>query len=177
MRGFWLLKCEPDVYSIDDLARDGVTGWDGVRNYQVRNLMRDDMKPGDLGVFYHSNAEPSGAAGVVRILRTGVPDPTQFDPRSAYHDPKSSRANPTWVMCEVEFVEAFPRVVALEQLRREAALSSMLILRKGNRLSVTPLSESEFGVIRALGLAPDSTPAAGKAARRGAASARGPLLH
>lgn len=151
MPRFWLLKCEPDVYSIADLARDGRTGWDGVRNHQVRNFMRDEMRPGDLGIFYHSNATPPGAAGVVEILRTGLADPSQFDPKSDYHDPKSSPAAPTWLMCEVGFREAFPEVVPLERLRAEPALSEMLILRRGNRLSVTPLTEGEFRAIRALG--------------------------
>ncbi len=151
MARFWLLKCEPDVYSIRDLERDGRTGWDSVRNYQVRNFMRDEMNAGDLGVFYHSNADPSGAAGVLRIVRTALPDPTQFDPKSEYHDPKSTREAPTWLMCEVEFVERFPEVVPLERLRAESALGGMLILRKGNRLSVTPLEQAEFKTIRALG--------------------------
>lgn len=151
MPSFWLLKCEPEVYSIDDLARDGVTGWDGVRNYQVRNFIRDTMKPGDLGIFYHSNAEPSGAAGVLEILRTGLTDPSQFDRKSEYHDPKSDPTAPTWLMCEVGFVEAFPEVVPLERLRGEAALADMQILKRGNRLSVTPLSKAEFEAIRALG--------------------------
>lgn len=152
MRGFWLLKCEPGVYSIHDLARDGHTGWDGVRNFQVRNFMRDTMKPGDLGIFYHSNAEPSGAAGVLEVRRTGVVDPTQFDRRSEYHDPKSDPASPTWLMVEVGFVEAFPEVVPLDRLRGEASLAGLHILRRGNRLSITPLTEAEFGVIRSLGL-------------------------
>ena len=151
MPRFWLLKCEPDVYSIADLARDGRTGWDGVRNHQVRNFMRDEMRPGDLGIFYHSNATPPGAAGVVEILRTGLADPSQFDPKSDYHDPKSSPAAPTWLMCEVGFREAFPEVVPLERLRAEPALAEMLILRRGNRLSVTPLTEGEFRAIRGLG--------------------------
>jgi len=151
MARFWLLKCEPDVYSIDDLERDGRTGWDSVRNYQVRNFMRDTMKPGDLGVFYHSNADPSGAAGVLRIARTALPDPTQFDPKCEYHDPKSSRESPTWLMCEVEFVERFGEVVPLERLRAEKALEGMQILKRGNRLSVTPLTEAEFKAIRAIG--------------------------
>ncbi|MFM7261618.1 MAG: EVE domain-containing protein [bacterium] len=154
MPRFWLLKCEPDVYSIDDLARDGRTGWDGVRNYQVRNFMRDDMQPGDLGVFYHSNATPSGAAGIVRIERTGVPDPSQFDPKSEYHDPASRREASTWLMCEVTFVERFEAVVALEALRAAPALADMLMLRRGNRLSITPLEKREFEAIRALGRAP-----------------------
>ena len=154
MPRFWLLKCEPDVYSIADLARDGRTGWDGVRNHQVRNFMRDEMRPGDLGIFYHSNATPPGAAGVVEILRTGLADPSQFDPKSDYHDPKSSPAAPTWLMCEVGFREAFPEVVPLERLRAEPALAEMLILRRGNRLSVTPLTEGEFRAIRGLGAGP-----------------------
>lgn len=151
MPSFWLLKCEPDVYSIHDLARDGKTGWDGVRNYQVRNFMRDTMKAGDLGIFYHSNAEPSGAAGVLEILRTGLPDPSQFDRKSDYHDPKSDPKDPTWIMCEVGFVEAFPEVVSLERLRGEPALSGMQILQRGNRLSITPLARAEFDAVRTLG--------------------------
>lgn len=167
MPRFWLLKCEPDVYSIDDLARDGCTGWDGVRNYQVRNFMRDEMQPGDLGVFYHSNATPSGAAGILRIERTGVADPTQFDPKSEYHDPASRREQPTWLMCEVSFVERFDGVIALETLRARAELADMLILRRGNRLSITPLEPSEFEAIRALGRAGQSGGSAGKAASTG----------
>ena len=151
MPSFWLLKCEPNVYSIHDLARDGKTGWDGVRNYQVRNFMRDTMKPGDLGVFYHSNAAPSGAAGVLEILQVGLPDPSQFDRSSAYHDPKSDPKDPTWLMCEVGFVEAFSQVVPLERLRDEPALAGMQILNRGNRLSITPLTKAEFDAIRALG--------------------------
>jgi predicted RNA-binding protein with PUA-like domain len=153
MARFWLLKCEPDVYSIADLERDGRTGWDSVRNYQVRNFMRDDMKPGDLGIFYHSNADPSGAAGVLKITKPGLPDPTQFDPTSEYHDPKSTREAPTWLMCEVAFVERFAAVVPLERLRAEKALADMQILKRGTRLSVTPLTEAEFKAIRALGAA------------------------
>ena len=149
--GFWLLKCEPDVYSIADLERDGTTGWDGVRNHQVRNFMRDAMRAGDLGIFYHSNADPSGAAGVLRIRKTGLPDPLQFDPRSEYHDPRSRPEDPTWRMCEVAFVERFPEVVPLERLRRDPALAGMPILRRGNRLSITPLEPGEFERIVALG--------------------------
>jgi predicted RNA-binding protein with PUA-like domain len=153
MPRFWLMKCEPDVYSISDLERDGRTGWDSVRNYQVRNFMRDDMKPGDLGVFYHSNADPSGAAGILRITKPALVDPTQFDPKSDYHDLKSSREAPTWLMCEVEFVERFAEVVPLDRLRAEKSLAGMQILQRGNRLSVTPLAEAEFTAIRALGAA------------------------
>ena len=151
MASFWLLKCEPGVYSIHDLARDGSTGWDGVRNHQVRNFMRDTMRAGDLGIFYHSNSEPTGAAGVLRIVRPAVPDPTQFDRKSEYHDPKSDPKSPTWLMCEVAFVEAFAEVVPLERMRAERSLEGMQALKRGNRLSVTPLSEAEFKAIRALG--------------------------
>jgi predicted RNA-binding protein with PUA-like domain len=156
MPSFWLLKCEPEVYSIRDLARDGRTVWDGVRNHQVRNFMRDDMKAGDLGIFYHSNAAPPGAAGVVEIVRTGLPDPTQFDESSAFHDPKSRRESPTWIMCEVAFVEDFGEVVPLEALRAEKSLAGLQILRRGNRLSITPLTPAEFRRIRALGAAAGS---------------------
>jgi predicted RNA-binding protein with PUA-like domain len=167
MPRFWLLKCEPEVYSIGDLARDRKTGWDSVRNYQVRNFMRDDMKPGDLGIFYHSNAEPSGAAGVLRIVRPAIADPTQFDPKSDYHDPKSDPAAPTWLMCEVAFVEEFAEVVPLEALRADPALEGMQILRRGNRLSITPLEEGEFARIVALGRAkPTVGPGARTPARR-----------
>ncbi len=151
MPSFWLLKCESDVYSIHDLARDGRTGWDGVRNYQVRKFMRDAMRPGDFGVFYRSNAEPPGAVGVLKVVRAGVADPTQFDPNSDYHDPKSDPKAPTWLMCEVEFVEAFPEVLPLERMRGDPGLSEMLILKRGNRLSITPLTESEFSRIGELG--------------------------
>jgi len=137
MPSFWLLKCEPEVYSIRDLARDRRTGWEGVRNYQVRNFMRDAMSPGDMGIFYHSNADPSGAAGVVEILRKGLPDPTQFDPRSEYHDPKSDRADPTWLMCEVGFIEAFDELVPLETLR------TGFRSRRSRRPSFTPSVRSE----------------------------------
>ena len=151
MPRFWLLKCEPDLYSIHDLARDARTGWDSVRNYQVRNFMRDDMRSGDLGIFYHSNAEPSGAAGVLKIVNPSVADPTQFDPKSDYHDPKSDPAAPTWLMCEVAFVEAFAEVVSLEAMRADPALAGMQILRRGNRLSITPLEPSEFERVVELG--------------------------
>ena len=113
--------------------------------------MRDAMKPGDFGIFYRSNAEPPGAVGVLKVVRAGVADPTQFDPNSDYHDPKSDPKAPTWLMCEVEFVEAFPEVLPLERMRGDPGLSEMLILKRGNRLSITPLTESEFSRISELG--------------------------
>lgn len=136
----WLVKSEPDVYSIDDLARDGVTGWEGVRNYQARNFMRDEMKPGDVVFFYHSNATPPGLAGLARVDGPPVADPTQFQPKSEYFDAKSTRAAPRWQLVPLRFVEAFATVVPLEALRADAALEGLALLQKGQRLSVQPVS-------------------------------------
>lgn len=147
---YWLMKSEPEVYSISDLKRDGKTGWEGVRNYQARNFMRDDMKKGDLVFFYHSNSEPSGIAGIARVCEESQPDPTQFEKKSEYFDPKASRETPTWMMVKVEFVEAFPRVLGLAELKKEKALSKMLVLQKGTRLSVTPVTSEEWKAVLAL---------------------------
>ena len=146
----WLCKSEPDVYSIDDLERDGRTGWDGIRNYQARNFMRDSMRPGDLVLFWHSNADPAGVAGIASVAGAPLPDPTQFDRRSPYFDADSDRDDPTWMMVDIAFVERFPAVVALDALRAEAALAGMVALRKGNRLSVTPVTSGEFAAVRRL---------------------------
>src|SRR5690606_13531408 len=113
----WLMKSEPDVFSIDDLARVGVEPWNGVRNYQARNYMRDQMRVGDLVLFYHSNADPPGVAGVGRICREAYPDHTALDPASEYHDPRATPGNPIWCMVDVEFVEKFPRLVSLDEMR------------------------------------------------------------
>ena len=150
MAGFWLCKTEPEVYSIDDLARDGVTGWEGVRNYQARNFMRDGMSPGDRVLIYHSNAEPAGVAGVAEVAGPARPDPTQFDARSVFHDPGSTRAEPRWLLRDLRFVERFPAVVGLERLRACPALKDMVALRKGNRLSVTPVTKAEFAAVARL---------------------------
>lgn len=150
MVGYWLCKSEPDVYSIDDLKRDGVTGWESVRNYQARNFMRDGMKPGDRVLIYHSNAEPTGIAGVAEVVGGPKPDPTQFDSRSEYHDPKSTVESPRWIMRDLKFVERFPRTVTLDQLRAAAPLKQMVALQKGNRLSVTPVTAAEFAAVLAL---------------------------
>jgi predicted RNA-binding protein with PUA-like domain len=150
MAGFWLCKTEPEVYSIDDLARDGVTGWEGVRNYQARNFMRDGMSPGDRVLIYHSNAEPAGVAGVAEVAGPARPDPTQFDARSEFHDPGSTRAEPRWLLRDLRFVERFPAVVGLERLRACPALKDMVALRKGNRLSVTPVTKAEFAAVARL---------------------------
>jgi predicted RNA-binding protein with PUA-like domain len=147
MPPYWLCKTEPTVYSIADLRRDGVTGWECIRNYQARNFMRDSMSPGDRVLIYHSNAEPTGVAGVAEVVGEARADPTQFDPKSEYHDPKSTRTAPRWMMRDLKFVECFTQVVALEELRTAAALQSMVALQKGNRLSVTPVTAAEFAAV------------------------------
>ncbi|GAB4216641.1 MAG: hypothetical protein OHK0013_43410 [Sandaracinaceae bacterium] len=148
-RRYWLVKSEPDVFSIDDLARDGRTSWEGVRNYQARNHMLT-MQLGDLALYYHSNAEPSGVAGVCEIVRLAYPDPTQFDPKSDYYDPGSKPHDPRWKMVDVGFVERFPRTVALDELKRDKALEGMIVLQKGTRLSVTPVSKEHFDHVCAM---------------------------
>lgn len=147
----WLMKSEPDVYGIDDLARDGVTSWEGVRNYQARNSMRDDMRVGDRVLFYHSNADPPGVAGLAEVRREAYPDPFAFDPTSPYFDPRSNRASPTWLTVDVGFIERFPRVVSLQALKDDPALDGMLVTRKGQRLSVMPVEPAHFERVVALG--------------------------
>jgi predicted RNA-binding protein with PUA-like domain len=144
---YWLMKSEPDVFSIADLKKKKKTGWDGVRNYQARNYMRDGMKLGDLVLFYHSNAEPSGIAGVARVCRERHPDPSQFDAKSEYHDPKATKDKPIWEMVEVEFVEEFPRVLTLAELKEVKALAKLPLVQKGTRLSVMPVQAAEWEAI------------------------------
>jgi predicted RNA-binding protein with PUA-like domain len=149
MPRYWLMKSEPEVYSIEDLRRDGTTFWNGVRNYQARNLMRDGMRPGDPVLFYHSNAEPPGVAGLARIARAGYPDHTARDPKSPYHDPKASDEDPRWYMVDVAFEEAFRDIVPLELLRRTPGLEAMPLLNR-SRLSVQPVTAEEFEIIMGL---------------------------
>jgi len=139
----WLMKSEPDVYSIDDLERDRTEPWEGVRNYQARNFMRE-MAVGDLALFYHSNAKPPGVAGICRISREAYPDPTQFDDKSEYYDPKSKKENPRWSLVEVSFVEKFDEEVALQTLKEDPALEGMRVTHKGSRLSVQPVDKKHF---------------------------------
>jgi predicted RNA-binding protein with PUA-like domain len=146
MTRYWLMKSEPGVYSIADLRRDGETFWNGVRNYQARNFMRDQMQPGDRVLFYHSNAEPPGVAGLARITRGGYPDPTARDPDSPYYDPKATDDDPRWYVVDVAFEEAFAAVVPLERIRRTPGLEKMPLLNR-SRLSVQPVTEEEFGII------------------------------
>lgn len=149
---YWLLKSEPSTFSIDDLiARPSQTeGWDGVRNYQARNMMRDQMKFGDCAFFYHSNCDAPGIVGIVKIISAAYPDKTALDPQSKYYDPKSTIENPRWYQVDVKFFEKFPHTITLQQLRQVPKLQDMMILRKGNRLSITPVSTQEWQVILAL---------------------------
>jgi len=147
---FWLMKSEPGTYSIDDLERDKVAGWDGVRNYQARNFMRS-MAVGDEVLFYHSSAEPSAIVGLVKVARTAYPDPEQFDPKSDYFDPKSTRENPRWFQVDVRFVRRFPRPLPIAEVRRDAGLQDMVLLKRG-RLSVQPVTKAEWGrILKAVG--------------------------
>jgi predicted RNA-binding protein with PUA-like domain len=150
-RQYWLMKSEPDVYSIDDLKRDQRTSWDGVRNFRARNFMRDQMRVGDLVLFYHSNADPPGVASVARVCREAHPDATQFDRRSKYHDPKATRAEPRWFLVDIEFVEKFPRLVPLDELKQTRALQGMLLTQRCQRLSVQPVDRKHFETVRKLG--------------------------
>jgi len=151
---YWLFKSEPDAFSIDDLAAmpRRITCWDGVRNYQARNMMRDEMRRGDLGFFYHSSCAEPGIAGTVRVVKQGYPDHTAFDSGSKYFDADSDPSDPRWYMVDVQLVRRFAQPVTLEALRRHAGgeLKDMLILRRGNRLSVTPVSEGEWKFVNAL---------------------------
>ncbi|HET7650713.1 MAG TPA: EVE domain-containing protein [Gammaproteobacteria bacterium] len=143
---YWLMKSEPDVFGIDHLARakNRSSAWDGVRNYQVRNMLRDEMQVGDLAFFYHSSCAVPGIAGVIKISRAGYPDHTALDPENGHYDPRSTRENPVWYMVDVTLVECFPRIVTLAEMRADPVLQDMLILRPGNRLSITPVAAKHW---------------------------------
>lgn len=147
----WLMKSEPGCYSLDDLKRDKKTAWTGVRNYQARNFMRDEMKIGDLVLFYYSNAEPSGVAGVAKICAVAHPDETAWDENDQHYDPKSTPENPIWVNVDVAFIEKFPKFVSLAELKAEPELRGMMVLQKGSRLSVQPVSEAHFQWVLKMG--------------------------
>jgi predicted RNA-binding protein with PUA-like domain len=143
---YWLMKSEPDVFGVDHLAKapKRTASWDGVRNYQVRNLLRDEIKFGDLAFFYHSSCPEPGVAGVMEVTSAAHPDVTQFDPNSEYHDSKSTRAEPRWFAVDVTLKERFKNTVLLQELRDSAPLKTLQILRRGNRLSITPVSAAEW---------------------------------
>ena len=146
----WLMKSEPDVYGYDDLERDGRTPWDGIRNYQARNFMRDEMAIGDRVLFYHSNATPPGVAGLAEVVSEPYPDPTQFDPDSPYHDPKATREEPRWMLVDIAPVRRLPRLVALAEIKADPALADLALVRRGNRLSVMPVGDEEADRIVAM---------------------------
>lgn len=148
---YWLMKSEPDVYSIETLEKDKTTWWEGVRNYQARNFMMKEMKAGDLVLFYHSNAEPSGVAGIAKVSLEAAPDKTQFDKKSEYFDEKASREKPNWFCVQVEYVKKFKEVISLNDLREEKSLADMLVLKKGQRLSVQPVDKKHFEIVKKLG--------------------------
>lgn len=145
------MKSEPGTYSIEDLEEDGETHWDGVRNYQARNLMRDDMQVGDGVLFYHSNADPPGVAGVAKVVSKPYPDPTQFDPKSKYHDPKADPAEPRWWLVDIAFEERFGNVVALPELKDDTRFDDMMVTQRGSRLSVQPVAKKHFDAVVKLG--------------------------
>jgi predicted RNA-binding protein with PUA-like domain len=147
---YWLMKSEPDTFSIDDLKRKKREAWDGVRNYQARNFMRDDMRVGDGVFFYHSNCAEPGIAGLAEVASDAYPDPSQFDPKSKYFDAGSSRDNPRWMLVDVKYVKKLKRVITLDELKNHSKLAGMTLLRKGNRLSVMPVDAAEWKYILGL---------------------------
>jgi predicted RNA-binding protein with PUA-like domain len=149
----WLLKTEPGVFSFDDLlqAPGRTAGWDGVRNYQARNFLRDQMKKGDRVLIYHSSAEPPAVVGIAEVAREGYPDPSQFDAKSDHHDPESDPAEPRWFQVDVRAVRKLPREVTLEEIRKEKSLAKMPLVQRGQRLSVQPVAPGEFERIVRMG--------------------------
>ena len=143
----WLMKSEPEVFGIEDLKRVGTAAWEGVRNYQARNFMRDGMQRGDLAFLYHSGCETPAIVGIMEIVREAYPDPTQFDRRSQFHDPGSQRAEPRWLMVDVRFKRRLKRPIALTEIKSNKALSSLALVSRGNRLSVMPVSDREWETI------------------------------
>lgn len=144
---YWLMKSEPSEYSIDDLKRDKVEHWDGVRNYQARNMMRDDMKKGDLAFMYHSNCNEIGVVGIMTIVREGYADHTAFDKKDKHYDAKSDPNNPRWMMVDVRYKRKLKRTITLTELRQHKELSDMQLLQRGNRLSIMPISKRHWDFI------------------------------
>lgn len=151
---YWLMKSEPDAFSFEDLkARPKQTEpWDGVRNYQARNFMRDAMKVGDQVLFYHSNTNPPGVVGIAQVASEPYPDPTAFDKKSKYHDPKSDPKKPRWILVDVAFKADLKRLVSLDEMKTMPELSEMRVLQRGNRLSITPVTKEEFQAVKKAGL-------------------------
>ncbi|HYM62282.1 MAG TPA: EVE domain-containing protein [Thermoanaerobaculia bacterium] len=150
MKKYWLMKCEPSAYSIGDLERDGTTTWEGVRNYQARNFMRE-MTLGDGVLFYASNADPSGVTGLAEVSRAAYPDKFALQKGHKYYDPKSTPDDTIWSLVEIRFVAKFPSIVSLDTLREAPGLENMVVIRKGSRLSIQPVTPSEYEIVKKLG--------------------------
>lgn len=150
---YWLFKSEPGSYSIDDLEKEKnkTTFWDGVRNYQARNFIRDEMKAGDKVLFYHSNADPNAVVGECEIVKEAYPDFTAFDPDSKYYDPKSNKDDPAWMMVDIKFIKKFKRPVTLAEIKENEKLQNMRLVQRGNRLSVFPIDADEYKEIAKIG--------------------------
>lgn len=148
---YWLMKSEPDVFSIDQLKKDSTTWWEGVRNYQARNFMMKDMQVGDAVLFYHSNATPPGVAGLAVISKSAEPDKLQFDKKSEYFDPKATKEKPIWFCVQVKYDDKFKELVSLQELRDNDKLKEMLVLAKGSRLSIQPVDKKHFDVVKKMG--------------------------
>lgn len=144
---YWLMKSEPSDYSIDDLERDGRESWDGIRNYQARNMIRDDMKEGDRALFYHSSCPEPGVVGVMKIASAAYPDPTQFDPKSGHYDAKSPKDDPRWLLVDVEFERKLERVITLKELKAHPGLKDFRLNMRGNRLSIFPVSKKHWDIV------------------------------
>ncbi|TVO70553.1 MAG: EVE domain-containing protein [Sedimenticola selenatireducens] len=144
MKRYWLMKTEPETYSIDDLKRDKSEHWDGIRNYQARNFMMQDMRVGDAVLFYHSNCKVPGIIGLAKVSKEAYPDFTAWDPEAKYYDPKSTSDNPRWFMVDVAYVKTFKEVISLSGMREMPELDGMRLLQKGNRLSIMPVEEGQF---------------------------------
>jgi predicted RNA-binding protein with PUA-like domain len=151
-RQYWLLKTEPTTFSFDDLwnAPKRTTFWDGVRNFQARNTLRDRMKVGDGVFIYHSSTDPTGIVGIAEVVKEGYPDPTAFDPKDSHYDPRSKRESPTWYVVDVKAIERLDPIITLDELRGVKGLEKMVLLQRGSRLSVQPVSAEEWRMIRAL---------------------------
>ena len=149
---YWLMKSEPSEFSIDDLRQRPRKRepWDGVRNYQARNMMRDQMAKGDLAFFYHSNCDEPGIVGIMKVVKEAYPDPTAFDPEDKHYDPKSDPDNPRWYLVDVQYVRKLKRVLSLRELKEHAKLNDLALVRRGNRLSVMPVTEKQWNFILSL---------------------------
>jgi len=149
---YWLFKTEPTTFSFDDLwnAPKRTTHWDGVRNFQARNMLRDQIKPGDLVFIYHSSADPTGIAGIAEVVRGGYPDKSAFDPRDSHFDPKSKPDSPSWFVVDVRALKPLPRLITLEELRKTKGLEKMVLLQRGSRLSIQPVRPEEWEIINSI---------------------------